>query len=133
PALGFGMGDVVLGELLRDRGLNVTVASPDFWVSSADEADDANVVRAATVLRRSGASVEYALRKQQIGKQRKAAISAGAAYFVTLDAGFATSGAVRVEELSERGSDTDESALMRALADKPATFESLRSGIQENP
>ena len=56
PALGFGMGDVVLTELLRDRGLNVAVDSPDFWVA-ADESMEDDVVRASTALRRAGASV----------------------------------------------------------------------------
>src|SRR6185295_5713054 len=101
PALGFGMGDVVLTELLRDRGLNVAVASPDFWVAGDDEME-ADVIRASAALRRAGASVEYALRKQQVGKQKKAAQSAGAAYFVTIEQGFTQTGAIRVEELGER-------------------------------
>ena len=63
PAAGFGMGDVVLTELLRDRGLNVTVDTADFWVAG-EENLSADVVRTAAALRRAGASVEYALRKQ---------------------------------------------------------------------
>jgi histidyl-tRNA synthetase len=133
PALGFGMGDVVLTELLRDRGLNVTVDAPDFWVAAAMDSDEPNVVRTATALRRLGASVEYALRKQQLAKQRKAAQSAGAAYFVTLDDGFSRSGGIRVEELGERSAGTEPSTLMAALASKPATIESLVSAIRDNP
>jgi histidyl-tRNA synthetase len=133
PALGFGMGDVVLTELLRDRGLNVTVDSPDFWVGSVSEASEADVVRSGTALRRLGASVEYALRKQQLGKQRKAALSAGATYFVTIVDGFSTSGAIRVEELGERAAGVEPSPLMRALADKPATLESLLAVLSADP
>jgi histidyl-tRNA synthetase len=132
PALGFGMGDVVLTELLRDRGLNVTVASPDFWVA-ADESMEADVVRASTALRRAGASVEYALRKQQLGKQKKAAQSAGAAYFVTLEQGFTQTGAIRVEELGERVPGSEPSALMRQLADRPSTLESLLTVLRDHP
>jgi histidyl-tRNA synthetase len=131
PALGFGMGDVVLAELLRDRGLNVTVDSPDFWVAAV-EGQESDVVRAATALRRRGASVEYALRKQQLGKQRKAAQSAGVTYFVTLEEGFAQSGAIKVEELGDR-TEADGSALMRALADRPSTLESLLAALSDSP
>jgi histidyl-tRNA synthetase len=133
PALGFGMGDVVLTELLRDRGLNVTVDSADFWVGAASEDEGANVVRTAAALRRSGASVEYALRRQQIGKQRKAAQSAGVTYFVTLEEGFTQSGTIRVEELGERVEGAGPSPLMRMLADRPSTLESLLAVLRENP
>jgi histidyl-tRNA synthetase len=133
PALGFGMGDVVLTELLRDRGLNVTVDAPDFWVAATTDSEEPNVVRTATALRRLGASVEYALRKQQVAKQRKAAQSAGVTYFVTLDDGFARSGGIRVEELGERSVDEEPSALMAALATGPATLESLLTALRDNP
>ncbi len=79
PALGFGMGDVVLGELLRHRGLMPTVLpGPDYWVAYADARQLSAAMRVAQALRRSGASVEYALRPQQLGRQLKAASSAGA-------------------------------------------------------
>jgi histidyl-tRNA synthetase len=85
PALGFGMGDVVLGELLRDRGLLPgPAAGPQVWVA-AESADQGNDVRrAATALRRVGVSVEYALRDQPLMKQVKAAKSAGAEWVLTL-------------------------------------------------
>lgn len=131
PALGFGMGDVVLGELLRDRGLNVTVDSADFWVGGSEGAEG-EVARTAAALRRSGASVEYALRKQALGKQKKAAQSAGVAYFVTLEDGFAQTGAIKVEELGER-TDANGSTLMRMLADRPSTLESLLAVLRDHP
>jgi histidyl-tRNA synthetase len=136
PALGFGMGDVVLTELLRDRGLNVTLDSADFWVASANDGDEPQVVRTATALRRLGSSVEYALRKQQLDKQRKAARSAGATYFVTLEDTFSKSGLIRIEELGERGTGgggDNASPLIRALADKPATLETLLAVLRDNP
>ena len=133
PALGFGMGDVVLTELLRDRGLNVTIDSPDFWIASGGDGE-ADVARAAAALRRLGSSVEYALRKQQLAKQRKAALSAGVAYFVTLEEGFAESGRIRVEELAERGAAGGAaSPLMQALANVPATLDGLLAVLRDNP
>ncbi len=87
PAAGFGWGDVVLGELLRDRGLLPSAPpAPEFWVAAADDVD-ASVVRTTVgALRRAGRRVEYALRPQQIGKQLKAAVSAGAAQALILRA-----------------------------------------------
>jgi histidyl-tRNA synthetase len=85
PALGFGMGDVVLAELLRDRGLLPSRAEgPQVWVAAETEKRQRDVRRVATALRRGGVSVEYALRDQAIMKQVKAAKSAGAAFVLTL-------------------------------------------------
>jgi histidyl-tRNA synthetase len=79
PALGFGMGDVVLGELLRERGLMpATLPGPDFWLAYSDPHQLTDAMRLAQALRRSGSSVEYALRPQQLGRQLKAAAAAGA-------------------------------------------------------
>jgi histidyl-tRNA synthetase len=79
PALGFGMGDVVLGELLRARGLMPAApAALDYWVAADDVELLPMVMGTATLLRRLGYAVEYALRDQQLGKQLKAAASAGA-------------------------------------------------------
>ena len=85
PALGFGMGDVVLGEILRERGLMKSdVEGPDFWLAADEGAPRAAVLRAASALREVGCSVDYALKPQSVSKQRKAAYSAGARYFAAL-------------------------------------------------
>jgi histidyl-tRNA synthetase len=85
PALGFGMGDVVLAELLRDRGLLTAKAEgPQVWVASESSNRQRDVRRAATALRNNGISVEYALRDQHLMKQVKAAKSAGASWVLTL-------------------------------------------------
>ena len=79
PALGFGMGDVVLGELLRSRGLFPSVApSVDYWLAGADEGLEVELRTRAAELRAAGLSVEYALRPQSLAKQFKAAGAAGA-------------------------------------------------------
>ena len=79
PAIGFGMGDVVLTELLRARGrLPAAGASLDFWVAGSDEALLPQVMMIATRLRAGGRSVEYALRGQALGRQLKSAAAAGA-------------------------------------------------------
>jgi histidyl-tRNA synthetase len=87
PALGFGMGDVVLGELLKARGLAPSTApSIDVWVAYEDAGDIGKAMRIATEERRAGKSVEYALRPMQLGKQLKAAGAAGARAAIILRA-----------------------------------------------
>jgi histidyl-tRNA synthetase len=124
PALGFGMGDVVLGELLRARGLSdAPVGEPDFWVAASENGDLRDVMLAATQLRRAGASVEYALRPQSLGKQRKAAYSAGATYFVTLAPDFRNTEALQIDEVQHvEGAG---GGLIDQLAQAPKTLSNL--------
>jgi histidyl-tRNA synthetase len=85
PALGFGMGDVVLGDLLRSRGLIPAPTSAiDFWIAADDDTLLEDVMMVASQLRRRNRSVEYALRPQQLGKQLKAAAAVGARTAVLL-------------------------------------------------
>ena len=87
PALGFGMGDVVLGELLKARGLlPTTPIALDYWIAYENPEQLSAAMRAATRLRREGKSVEYALRPQQLGKQLDAARKAAARSAVILRA-----------------------------------------------
>ena len=85
PALGFGMGDVVLRELLVARGkLPPLEPELDFWIA-ADAPDVVPVAMSvAALLRRLGHSVEYPLREQALGKQLKTAATAGARRAVIL-------------------------------------------------
>ena len=79
PAVGFGMGDVVLGELLADRGL-IPEYQPriDYFLVPVTEAQRGEVLRIAHVLRERGHSVAYELRERGVGKQMKAATREGA-------------------------------------------------------
>ena len=74
PALGFGMGDVVLTELLRDRGLLPSEApSADVFLATVTPDDRPFVLGLAHELRDSGFRVEYGLVDQALGKQFKLA------------------------------------------------------------
>ena len=85
PALGFGMGDVVLGDLLRARGL-MPAAEPaaDVWLGADESVPLERVMQEAARRRADGQAVEYALRPQTLSKQKKAAQASGARDFVTL-------------------------------------------------
>jgi len=87
PALGFGMGDVVLGELLKARGkLPSSAPALDYWVAYEEPGQQDQAMKVATMLRRQGSSVEYALRPQQLGKQLDAARKASARAAIILRA-----------------------------------------------
>lgn len=83
PALGFGMGDVVLGELLRARGLMTPKSvAADCYLAAEYPVTDADVVGIATTLRRIGLSVDYAFSRGPMGRQRKAAWSGQVNYII---------------------------------------------------
>jgi histidyl-tRNA synthetase len=79
PAVGFGMGDVVLGELLAERGLVPEYArSVDYYLVTVGPEQRAEALRIAHALRDRGRSVAYGLREQGVGKQMKTAAREGA-------------------------------------------------------
>jgi histidyl-tRNA synthetase len=70
PALGFGMGDVVLGELLKDRGAAPGEAPAiDVFVAGITGDDLPHVLAMAHELRDANLRVEYGLTPQALGKQ----------------------------------------------------------------
>jgi histidyl-tRNA synthetase len=74
PALGFGMGDVVLFELLKSRGLLPTFdAGLDAFVLIEDEALRADSLGLVQQLRGKGLAVDYSLTPAKPDKQFKRA------------------------------------------------------------
>ncbi|HJP56504.1 MAG TPA: histidine--tRNA ligase [Gemmatimonadales bacterium] len=79
PALGFGMGDVVLGELLRERGLAPPArAEVDVFVAAVTPEDIPHALALAHELRDAGLACEFALAAQPLGRQLKQADARGA-------------------------------------------------------
>jgi histidyl-tRNA synthetase len=103
PALGFGFGDVVLGELLKDRRLAENYArSADVCVIAADESARIAAIDVVRQLRSGGHSTIFNYRaleegKVDIGKQLKYAVTSGAARAVIVSGSGAT---VRVKDLA---------------------------------
>ena len=85
PALGFGMGDVVLGELLKERQKDAVrqAAVQVFLVAIAGE-DVPLVLELAHQLRDQGVGVEYALKQGNVRKQLELAAARGATRAVIL-------------------------------------------------
>lgn len=85
PAVGFGMGDVVLTELLRDRGLLPDVRPRvDVFLIGIDEAQRELLLGIAHALRDAGRSVLYALHPAGVGRQLKEADARGAIHTILL-------------------------------------------------
>jgi histidyl-tRNA synthetase len=79
PALGFGMGDVVLGELLKERERpRVMPSRLDAFLVAVGGDDVAPMLRLAHELREHGVAVEYGLRLQAVRKQLELAAARGA-------------------------------------------------------
>lgn len=103
PALGFGMGDVVLAELLKDRGLVPPLAQAlDAFVQIADESLRNASLGIVQQLRQAGLATEYPLLKTKPDKQLKRALELNAKWLVTLD----NSTQARVKNLKTRGEQT---------------------------
>ena len=85
PAVGFGMGDVVLGELLRTRGLAPsTEPEVDYFIVIIGEEHRELAHTIAHAQRDKGAGVQYSLREQPVRKQFTAAGNAGAREVIVL-------------------------------------------------
>jgi histidyl-tRNA synthetase len=87
PALGFAMGDVVLGELINEisrasEAMQKAIASAmaiDVYVVIAKEERRADALRHIQQLRDGGYRVDYPLSSTKVGRQFQAAEDAGAA------------------------------------------------------
>jgi histidyl-tRNA synthetase len=85
PALGFGMGDVVLSELLKEKAtLPAGGTSVDVFLAFITQDDIPHLLALAHQLRDAGCRVEYPLGPQSVGKQMKLADARGARLAVVL-------------------------------------------------
>jgi len=101
PALGFGMGDVVLGELLKTKNLTPSAkVGQGMYLIIADEAYRPQAMGVLTRLRELG-PVHYSLTSAKVGKQFQSADDIGCYYAVLVDAKIAE-GRVQVKNLKTR-------------------------------
>ncbi len=100
PAVGFGFGDVVIQELLADRGLLPDVPRAlDDVVFAFGEAERPVAVRLATHLRAAGRSVELVLRSVRAKRALADADRAGAARILLVGPDEVARGMARVRDL----------------------------------
>jgi histidyl-tRNA synthetase len=103
PAVGFGFGDVVLGELLKDRGLvPLSAGSIDVFIAAIQSDDVPHALRLAHELRDAGYRVEYTLSGQAVGKQLKLADARNARIAIVIGPDDRARGEVMVKDLKEK-------------------------------
>lgn len=102
PAVGFGMGDVVLTELLRDRRL-LPGATPsmDWFIASVSPAQRLLGREIAHVLREAGATVAYALEQRPVRKQLAMAARQGARKVILLGPDETAKGAAVIRDMAD--------------------------------
>jgi histidyl-tRNA synthetase len=101
PSVGFGMGDVVLAELLRERDLVPTeTSSIDVFLAFITKDDLPQVLALAHQLRDAGLRTEYALNPQAVGKQLNLANARNARLAVVLGPDERARGELVIKDLS---------------------------------
>lgn len=107
PALGFGMGDVVLLELLRARGLLPGFhAELDAFCLVEDESLRGDSLRLVQDLRQAGLAVEYPMTPAKPDKQFKRAMEIKAACTIKLERGPAGELQAKIRNLQTRAEQT---------------------------
>ena len=119
PATGFGMGDVVLGELIKERGLLPPVSGQvDVFLVAVTGEEVPLVLQMAHRLRDRGVRTEYALNQQSVAKQLKLAASRAARKAVIVGPDERARGEVTVRDLA-------------AGEEQKVSFDSLEAVFQE--
>jgi histidyl-tRNA synthetase len=120
PAVGFGMGDVVLADILKERGIMPKfVDTVDAYMVIGGEAERAVALADANALRQSGFSVDYQFKNSGFGKQFKAASTSGARVALIYGSEELEKGVVKLRDLNDRSEeDVPRERLMVALRDR---------------
>jgi histidyl-tRNA synthetase len=101
PAVGFAAGDVVLAELLREKGL-LPVQRPrsGCFCIAVSESESGAVIALARELRNRGVACEFPLKFTGIGKQLKQANAARSPYALFIGGDEGKTGMVKVKNMA---------------------------------
>jgi histidyl-tRNA synthetase len=100
PAVGFAAGDVVLGEMLNEKGFSAKSPRSSVFIASLDESGNSlSAIRTAAELRNAGISCEFSLKKTGIGKQMEQAHSARSSLVVIIGGEEEKEGKVKVRNM----------------------------------
>lgn len=107
PAIGFGMGDAVMLEFLkeaplaiqREAAFHAATSACQIYLVLADEAYRSHAISIAQQLRDASLRVAFSLTSERVGKQFSAAENAGATFAVMIGAEWPQ---VKIKRLSSR-------------------------------
>lgn len=125
PAIGFGIGDVVLGDLLADlpstkARMDAAVARQlacEIYVVVADESRRAEALGVAQILRAAGRRVDFPLTADKVARQFKDADASGAPVALVIGSEWPV---VKIKDLKTR---SESSLNQTALADWAANLQ----------
>lgn len=101
PAVGFGLGEAVLLELLEERGRSPRPEPHcDAWVIPVSADDRPAAIRTVSRLRAEGLRADLALKDQSVGKALKRAGQAGARVAVVIGSSERDAGTLTVRDLA---------------------------------
>lgn len=107
PAVGFGMGDVVLADALEERGLMPPLIDvPDFYCVIGGPGERPLALADASSLRAMGYRVRYPLKLSGFGKQFKQAGQSGARFALVYGSEEREHNLVKVRDLETGGETT---------------------------
>ncbi len=120
PAVGFGMGDVVLADALKERGIMPQfVDTVDAYLVIGGDAERGAALADANALRQSGFSIDYSFKNQAFGKQLKTASASGARFALIYGSEELEKGVVKLRNLADREEeDVPRSRLALELRDR---------------
>lgn len=102
PAVGFGMGDVVLTDLIQEtRKMPALIVKPDVYVVIGSVSAQQAALQDIAQLRELGYVVEYPLKQQGFSKQFRNANQSGAAHCVIYADDELANGVVKLRNMSE--------------------------------
>ena len=102
PALGFGIGDMVLGDILRSKNWKpLSSAQASYYFVIADEAYRPQAMALAQAFRNSGKTVDYPLIPTKVGKQFQNAEERQFSHAIIVDANI-ESGRFEIKNLATR-------------------------------
>jgi histidyl-tRNA synthetase len=101
PAAGFAAGDVVLADLMREKGISPARAGrSSCYVATLDGTMSAEVLTLVQQLRTAGVSCEFSLKDLNVGKQMKNANAARSPFVLFMGGDEARQGMVKIKNMS---------------------------------
>jgi histidyl-tRNA synthetase len=100
PAVGFAAGDVVLGELLREKsGVPPLAPRSTVYIVSFNQENPLKAIEPAGIIRRAGIACEFSLKKTGVGKQMEQAHAARSRFVVFVGGDEEKEGKIKIKNM----------------------------------